>query len=128
MGLSLVGCGQAEEAQEQDLQQAAPSDADRPVNSLSNACYVWKGRGGAPPGYMHARALCAAAGGSYGFVYSHDANGESYFKGAINGTVVTGSSWAIYSSPDAITTTSQATFNSFTTGIGVSGSCTGCLY
>ena len=107
--------------------QTAP--APTPATQLPvNACYMWKGRGGAPAtSYMATHASCRPWNSSSGWSFIKNSNGVSYYRGTFKDAGATPSTWAVYADFGSAAVTSKADYDSFVANTKLSGSCGECL-
>ena len=95
----------------------------------ANACYLWKGRGGAPQAsYMAAHASCRPWNGSSGWSFIKKNNGVDYYRGTFKEAGATPSIWAVYADFGSAAVTSKADYDSFVANTKLSGSCGECLH
>jgi hypothetical protein len=134
--LALAGCGAPEEPATSQETAAHMSPAPAPqdsndsagaVSAMNSQCFIWKGLGGAPPGYLTTYAQCVCSCTAGWSFYSYN-NGVNYYRAAIDGVTVSPWPWAVFSSLTTTATTSLATYNSFTSGTDKWGNCNGCLF
>jgi len=126
--LALAGCGAPEEpATSQETAAQDSNDSAGTVSAMNSQCHVWRGMAGAPPGYLSTYAQCVSSGTAGWSFYTY-ANGVNYYRAAFNGVTVSPLPWAVFSPLTSTTTTSLATYNSFTSGADKWGSCNGCLF
>ena len=104
----------------------APSPSTQPP---ANACYLWKGRGGAPTAsYMATHASCRPWNSSSGWSFFKKNNGVDYYRGTFKETGATPSTWAVYADFGSAAVTSKADYDSFVANTKLSGSCGECLH
>ena len=95
----------------------------------ANACYLWKGRGGAPlENYMAAHASCRPWNSSSGWSFFKKNNGVDYYRGTFKEAGATPSTWAVYADFGSAVVTSKADYDSFVANTKLSGSCGECLH
>ncbi|NTX14680.1 hypothetical protein HUA76_28190 [Myxococcus sp. CA056] len=95
----------------------------------ANACYLWKGRGGAPTaGYMVTHASCRPWNRNYGWSFIKTNNEVGYYRGTFEAAAATPSTWAVYADFGSAVVTSQADYTSFIANTKLSGSCSECLH
>ena len=94
-----------------------------------NACYLWKGRGGAPQtSYMATHASCRPWNSSSGWSFFKKNNGVDYYRGTFKDAAATPSTWAVYTDFGSAVFTSKADYDSFVANTKLSGSCGECLH
>ena len=110
---------------------AQPEEAPKVESSTqtpSNACYLWKGRGGAPQAsYMATHASCRPWNSNYGWSFFKKNNGVDYYRGTFKDAVATGSTWAVYADFGSAVVTSKVDYDSFVANTKLFGSCGACL-
>lgn len=95
----------------------------------SNACYLWKGRGGAPSAsYMATHASCRPWNSNYGWSFIKNNNGVDYYRGTFKDAAATPSTWAVYADFGSAVVSSKADYDSFVANTRLSGSCGECLH
>ncbi|WNG23564.1 hypothetical protein F0U62_05615 [Cystobacter fuscus] len=95
----------------------------------SNACYLWKGRGGAPSAsYMATHASCRPWNSNYGWSFFKNTNGVDYYRGTFKDAVASPSTWAVYADFGSAVVSSKADYDSFVANTKLSGSCGECLH
>lgn len=113
------------------LMTGAGAQTPAPVSSNqtpSNACYLWKGRGGTPQAsYMASHASCRPWNSNYGWSFFKPNNGVDYYRGTFKDALATGSTWAVYADFGSAVVTSKADYDSFVANTKLFGSCATCL-
>lgn len=110
--------------------EKAEEKSSTPAQTPSNACYLWRGRGGAPPGYMATHASCRPWGSNQGWVFLKNNNGVSYYQGTLKDAVVTPTTphtWAVYTDFSSAVFSSKADYDWFVANTKLYGSCAECL-
>jgi hypothetical protein len=115
----------AEEKAEKKAEKAEMSSTPAPTSS--SACYLWKGRGGAPAGYMATHASCRPWGSNQGWGFLKNNNGVSYYQGTLKDAGATPSTWAVYADFSSAVFSSKAEYDWFVANTRLSGSCAECL-
>lgn len=101
-----------------------PPSTQTPVN----ACYLWKGRGGAPTAsYMATYASCRPWNSNSGWKFIKQNNGADYYGGTFKDAAATPPTWAVYADFGSAVVTSKADHDAFVANSRLSGSCGECL-
>lgn len=110
------------------LMTSAGAQTPPAAQTPSNACYLWKGRGGAPQAsYMASHASCRPWNSNHGWSFFKKNNGVDYYRGTFKDAVATGSTWAVYADFGSAVVTSKADYDSFVANTKLFGSCGACL-
>ncbi|AGC45318.1 hypothetical protein MYSTI_04017 [Myxococcus stipitatus DSM 14675] len=107
--------------------QTPPAPAPTP-QVPANACYLWKGRGGAPTAsYLATFASCRPWNNSSGWKFLKSNSGVDYHGGTFKDAVATPATWAVYADFGTAAVTTKADFDAFVANSRLSGSCAACL-
>lgn len=116
------------DAQKDKAPKAEQAEKSIPAaQTPTNACYLWKGRGGAPPGYMATHVGCHPWNSPQGWSFIKKNNGVDYYRGTFKDTAATHSIWAVYADFSSAVVSTKAEYDWFVANTKLSGSCGECL-